>query len=58
MHRCAVGGQFLEVRTEFWEEWENITWMTAAVDGANFKYGDARHGASGDTFFGDDSSGA
>ena len=58
MHRCAVGRQFLEVRTELGEERENITGMTAAVNGANFTHSDTRHCAGGNTLFSDDSSGA
>lgn len=57
MHRSTVGGQFLEVWTELGEEWENITRVAAAVNGANLKYSDTWHGASGDTLFRDDSRG-
>jgi hypothetical protein len=53
VHRGAVGWQFLEIGTELGKEWKNITGMTAVVDGANFKYSNARHVSSGDTLLGD-----
>jgi hypothetical protein len=43
----------LEIGTELGKEWKNITGMTAVVDGANFKYSNARHVSSGDTLLGD-----